>query len=320
LSNLESTGFTMPEPLPGKSGWPWTVSPEPLPVTMPDGSHWPKITVVTPSFNQGQFIEETIRSVLLQGYPNLEFIIVDGGSTDNSIEIIKKYEPWLAYWVSEPDRGQSHAVNKGIQKATGDILFWLNSDDLALPGAFHTVADKFHHNPESSIISGQAYIINGDREVIGSLKSYFISWEELATSPRNHIRQISTFFYRLLFEECGYLNEDLHISMDTELIVRLTKNHPPLVIQESLTAFRTHHEAKTASRLIEGYLETDRVRPQILETKELHNRYKFNSAMNWISLAELETQRWRIRKSLLLRALKLYPKVITKHRFWMSIT
>ena len=104
-----------------KPGWPWAEASVPLPEKMPDGSDWPRISVVTPSYNQGEFIEETIRSVLLQGYPNLEYIIIDGGSTDNSVEIIKKYEPWLTYWVSEKDRGQSHAINKGFKHAAGEI-------------------------------------------------------------------------------------------------------------------------------------------------------------------------------------------------------
>src|ERR1700738_1526878 len=110
------------------TGWPWTTETPRLPAVRPDGSRWPRITIVTPSFNQGQFIEETIRSVLLQGYPNLEYIIIDGGSTDNTVEIIKKYEPWIACWVSEKDRGQSDALNKGFARATGQILAWLCSD------------------------------------------------------------------------------------------------------------------------------------------------------------------------------------------------
>ena len=114
----------LPSPLPGTTGWPWREETRQLPNTLPDGSPWPRISIVTPSFNQGKYIEETIRSILLQGYPNLEYIIMDGGSNDGSLEIIKKYEPWLALWVSEKDRGQSHAINKGFLSSTGDVVAW----------------------------------------------------------------------------------------------------------------------------------------------------------------------------------------------------
>jgi len=112
----------LPAPPQGKFGWPWTEESPQLPEKQPSGKPWPKISIVTPSYNQADFIEETIRSMLLQGYPNLEYIIIDGGSTDKSVEIIQKYEPWLSYWVSESDRGQTHAVNKGFAMCKGEIL------------------------------------------------------------------------------------------------------------------------------------------------------------------------------------------------------
>src|SRR5689334_12386427 len=110
----------------GRTGWPWTEQCPALPDTLPEGKRWPRISIVTPSFNQAAFIEQTIRSVLLQSYPAIDYIIIDGGSSDGSVAIIEKYKKYLSYWVSERDRGQSHAINKGFEAAKGDIICWLN--------------------------------------------------------------------------------------------------------------------------------------------------------------------------------------------------
>ncbi|MCG2767567.1 MAG: glycosyltransferase, partial [Anaerolineae bacterium] len=123
----------LPPPPSGKTGWPWTEESEQLPEMMPGGEPWLRVSIVTPSYNQAQFIEETIRSVLLQGYPNLEYIVLDGGSTDDSVQIIRKYADWIAYWASEKDNGQTDAINRGWQRATGSILAYLNSDDIHTP-------------------------------------------------------------------------------------------------------------------------------------------------------------------------------------------
>ena len=128
----------LPPPPPGKTGWPWTVEAH-LPAARSDASPWPRISIVTPSYNQDQFIEETLRSVLLQGYPNLEYIVIDGGSTDGTVGIIRRYAPWLTHWVSEPDRGQAHAISKGLGKCSGGIFQWINSDDVLLKGALPSV-------------------------------------------------------------------------------------------------------------------------------------------------------------------------------------
>ena len=130
-------------------------------------SQYPRITIITPSYNQGQFIEETIQSVLNQGYPNLEYIIIDGGSTDQTVEIIKRYAAQIAYWVSEPDRGQTHAINKGLAQATGEILAYLNSDDYYLPGALHAVAKYFGCNPQVDLLHGCCRYVNEQGEPIG---------------------------------------------------------------------------------------------------------------------------------------------------------
>lgn len=150
----------LPSPPPGKTGWPWTNESLPLPPTMPDGTAWPRVSIVTPSYNQGQFIEETIRSVLLQGYPNLEYIIMDGASTDCSVEIIRKYEPWLAYWVSEKDKGQTVAINKGWHHSTGEVLAYLNSDDTLEPDAVVRAVTALEQDSQSDFVFGSCNLID----------------------------------------------------------------------------------------------------------------------------------------------------------------
>ena len=133
---------------------------------MPDGKPWPRISVVTPSYNQGQFIEETIRSVLLQGYPNLEYIIVDGGSTDGSVEIVRRYGLWISSWSSERDNCQSEAINKGLRGATGEIVSWLNSDDLLTPGALHKVALRLASDDRPAVVCGVAEVRSTDLSTV----------------------------------------------------------------------------------------------------------------------------------------------------------
>src|SRR5262249_15652432 len=139
----------LPPPPAGKSGWPWTEeSASSLPTAMANGAPWPRITVVTPSFNQAAFVEATLRSVLLQGYPDLEYFVLDGGSTDGSVEIIKKYEPWLTYWFSGPDGGQSAAIDRGLRLGSGMLATWINSDDMLCRDALTTHATRIGFEPD----------------------------------------------------------------------------------------------------------------------------------------------------------------------------
>ena len=130
----------LPPPPPGKTGWPWTEECPQLPDAMPDGRPWPRISIVTPSFNQGEYIEETIRSILLQGYPDLEYIVMDGGSTDGAVDVIERYERWLASWRSQPDGAQTQAINAGLARASGELFHFINSDDVLEPEALKAVA------------------------------------------------------------------------------------------------------------------------------------------------------------------------------------
>jgi glycosyltransferase involved in cell wall biosynthesis len=309
----------LPIPSQGGTGWPWTEQTPQLPDRMPDGSPWPRISIVTPSYNQGQFIEETIRSVLLQGYPDYEFIIMDGGSTDNSVEIFKIYSSWLTYWASEPDRGQSHAINKGIQRATGEILFWINSDDLCLPGAFQKAAMAFHDNPKKRLVSGQARLIDDQGKIIGELRSYFKSWEDAVTNPGNTIRQVSTFFSRSLFDELGLLDENPHLAMDIELLVRFTQFHTPLILSEYLAAFRTHARANTQHQLLMWYKETDRTRGKYFTNRKLKSKYRERSSANWINLSRSENWSVEQRIGCLACAVQYSPSILLAREFWIAV-
>lgn len=232
-----------------KFGWPWTEATPPLPVKMPDGSPWPKISIVTPSFNQAQYIEETIRSVLLQGYPNLEYIIIDGGSTDGSVEIIKKYEPWLTYWISEPDRGQSHAINKGFSTSTGDIIAWINSDDYYLPGAFSAVALEFLH---SNWVHGATIVIEENSCIQRLIEPERAADSKIDACFKNDVSfnftvsQPGHFWAKTLINEIGLLNGKYHYCMDRDWMTRaLASGYRPTFINNSLACQRYHPESKT---------------------------------------------------------------------------
>jgi glycosyltransferase involved in cell wall biosynthesis len=226
-------------------GWPWTEECVQLPEQMADGKAWPRITIVTPSYNQGHFIEETIRSILLQGYPNLEYIIMDGGSTDSSSEVIKKYEPWLAYWVSERDRGQSHAINKGWERATGDILAWLNSDDWFEMGAFASVGRTFPGLPKNSAgLMGSCRWWKGtsyeDRHPTTKTDPWF---KRKVTRDQ---QQPSTFLKRSVLEEVGFLDNNLHFVMDKDLWLRIEfAGYDLTIANELLSHFRCHEASKS---------------------------------------------------------------------------
>ena len=210
----------------------------------------PKFTVVTPTYNQGQFIEKTIDSVLSQGYPNLEFIIIDGGSKDNTVEIIKKYEHHLAYWVSEADRGQSHAINKGMTKATGDYLTWLNSDDWYTPRALHKFAEASRQYPDAGMIVGAGQIV----DQVGKLIYYKeptdpITFDTLCDwFNGGAFVQPSSVFSREAWARCGPLDENEHIAMDLDLWLKIAREGFLFAsLKELLSEALSHPDAKTTA-------------------------------------------------------------------------
>jgi len=205
----------------------------------------PKISIITPSLNQGKFLEETILSVLNQNYPNLEYIVIDGGSTDNSVEIIEKYEEHLAYWISEPDKGQTYAINKGFEKATGDIINWINSDDLLTSGALNCLTKEIRIKPNADFYFGDYLIIDKKGREIFSRKSPPYNFNTLFYG-RQLSCQPAVFFKRNILETIGYLDESLNFCMDTEFWIRAAhmgaKFHQ---VKFLLGITRMHGDAKT---------------------------------------------------------------------------
>ena len=203
-----------------------------LPATMPNGQPWPRVSIVTPSYNQALFIEETIRSVLLQGYPDLEYIILDGNSTDRSVEIIRKYEPWLAYWVSKRDRGQTQAINKGVKSATGQIVAYINSDDTYLCGAIQAVVAAFDAQPGTGMVYGSAEIVDEGSRPIGVWKAYPFDLGTLLATTRS-LPQPAVFFSGIALKEVGYFDEQWQLIMDYQSFVRVGMHFPAVCLSRN---------------------------------------------------------------------------------------
>lgn len=237
--------FSLPPP--GVTGWPWTVETPQLPATRSDGSPWPRISIVTPSYNQGQFIEETIRSVLLQGYPDIEYIIIDGGSTDGSVDIIRKYEGSLSFWVSETDAGQSDAINKGLRRATGSIVNWLNSDDFLAPRALRKIAEAFGGEDETlGAVAGIGHKIDANRNIFYSPLPELINRETLLRAIDGwNFMQPACFFRKSAWDKCGPIRTDLHYCMDYAFWLKMSKEYEFKVLNEDIAYINAHPAAKS---------------------------------------------------------------------------
>lgn len=251
LNNVISQEDLPPSPY-DKNRWPWTEQTEGLPQRMSDGSELPSISIITPSYNQGQFIEETIRSVLLQCYPNLEYIIIDGGSTDNSVEIIKKYDKWITYWVSEPDRGQAHGINKGLERATGEILAYLNSDDYYLPGTLWKVAEHWCQFPQTDLIHGRCRYVNEQGDKIGEQFGNITRFDEIIDLwdvwwKQRQFVQPEVFWTKRITDKVGLFREELFYAMDYDYWCRILNGGGIVgTIKEELSCFRfTSHQKST---------------------------------------------------------------------------
>lgn len=205
----------------------------------------PLVSIVTPSFNQARYIEATIRSVLDQDYPNLEYIIVDGGSSDGAVEIIQRYANHLAWWVSEKDKGQTDALNKGFARAQGQILAWINSDDTYEPGAISAAVEYLTQHPNVGAVYAETNFIDEKGRVIGRFPAAQTDYPRLRRGYV-HVPQQATFFRADLWQQVGPLDPDFYFAMDYDLWVRLAKQAPLAYLPGPVWAnFRLHSNAKT---------------------------------------------------------------------------
>ncbi len=275
----------------------------------------PKLSIMTPSYNQGRYLEETILSVLNQNYPNLEYLIIDGGSTDSSLDVIRRYESHLVYWVSEKDRGQVHAINKGWQRATGNIVAFINSDDVYLPGAFNAVAAYFERHPGCDWLCGDT-IMFGDRrdtQLIGAVvprsAAHALSWAYKAPQPG--------MFWRHEIVANGF-DEKWRYDFDHDLYVRLLLSghrceHLPIPV----AGYRLHATSKTVA-------EADRQEAEFDASAEVYEPYLRGADRRWCrstrflrqSYAASERGEKRAGAQWLMRALISYPEGLSRRPFW----
>jgi len=235
----------LPVPSSEKVGWPWRQETSHL--VYSHRSEWPRISIVTPSYNQGIFLEETLRSVLLQNYPNLELIVIDGGSKDESVSIIQKYASWISYWISEKDKGQSDAINKGFQRATGEIITWINSDDLLTQGALQKVAEHFLDLP------GDAGLIHGGMILFKEKTELETRFTYLKPSRESYLSGIvfsqpAAFFKKKYLDHVGYLREELHYGMDYDLFMRLSLVSNFYSVSDVFALYRVHSQSKSVAQ------------------------------------------------------------------------
>ena len=274
-----------------------------------------KLSIITPSYNQGHFLEETILSVLNQGYESLEYIIIDGGSTDDSVSIIRRYEDKLAYWVSEKDRGQVHAINKGLERATGDILAFINSDDVYLPGAFNAAMNHFADHPKSEWVCGDTIMFGEGHETkvihakVPQSAAHCLSWAYRAPQPGH--------FWKRALVSSGF-QERWNYDFDHDMYVRLLlAGHKCEYLPLPMAGYRLHEVSKTVAEGHRQLEEFDRIaefyEPQL---QGVDQRWCKATRFLRLSYAASEAGRKSEAVSWLMRAFATHPEGVLNRPFW----
>ncbi len=273
----------------------------------------PRITIITPSFNQGHFLERTIQSVLNQNYPNLEYFVIDGGSTDNSVDIIRKYESELTGWVSEKDNGQTEAINKGLTRATGDIIAYLNSDDMYPMGTLDHVSKLMGGANPASWVVGTCRQINFDDQDIGAFEHRRpISFLAYLMRISGMLPQPSSFWAADLFCDFGYFATDLHYSFDYEFNCRLLSHgQTPTLTDAPLAQFRMHDQSKGGTQPIRFGLERIEIAKRYLDRLPMGDKMKLMRNLGY------RQRRYAIMDSMEQSGRKLWPKV-AKRPWWLA--
>lgn len=257
-----------------------------------------KISVITPSYNQGEFLKRTMQSVVDQGYPDLEFLVFDGGSTDDSVQIIESFESHLSHWESKPDRGQSHAINKGFERATGDVVTWLNSDDTLLPGALTAVNRVFEADEEIDAVYGDFVYMDANDNMLRR-RHLFRKFRYETLLFHDYLGQPAVFYRRRVLEKIGLLDEALKYSMDWDFFLRMKRQCNMVHLAQPLAGYRLHPEAKSSQ---EGDAEYDECLKTIYERNK---PVRFEAP--WLNRMYLGAYRWYSRFQRLLAVIRDNP-------------
>ena len=281
----------------------------------------PLVSIVTPSFNQAAYLETAMLSVLGQDYPNIEYILIDGGSTDGSLDIIRRHAERLAYWTTEPDRGQAEALNKGLRKTSGELVAWLNSDDVLLPGAVAEAVGAAQRHPQAGMIYADGLMVDSELRLLDPHRYRTLSSLDLLCFEV--LLQPTVFMRRKALEQVGWLNEDYHLILDHELWVRISARHPLQHVPSFWALERTHAEAKTIHQAAAFVEEAQRLIDWAAVSEEFSElvrgrRRRILSGFHVFSARRLiDAGRHGEAVGHLARALALHPGTVA--RYWYKV-